>query len=134
MRKRIRDTNSCLVSTPIRGFAMGHVRQRNGSKPPKTRDLDLKKWIWHVRCEKTRNGFNGTNSCLVSTPILVFALGHVRQRNDARPPQTRVLHLKKWIWHVRCEKTRNGFKGTNSCLVSTPILFFAMGHVQQGMA
>ena len=57
---------------------------------------------------KTKNWFQGTNSCLVSTPILVFAMGHVRQRNGAKPPQTRVLDLKKWIGHVCCEKTRNG--------------------------
>ena len=101
-------TKSCLVSTPILVFPMGHVRQWNGAKPPHTRVLDLKKWIGHVHCKKTRNASRVTKSCLVSTPILVFGMGYVRQRNGARPQQTWLLDRKKWMGHVRCKKTRNG--------------------------
>ena len=133
-KKWFPDTNSCLVSTPILVFAMDHVRQQNGAKPPQNMSFGPKEVDWHVRCEKTRIVSRGTNSCLVSTPILVFAMGHLRQRNVTKPPQTLVLDLNEWIGHVRCEKTRNGSGGTNSCLVSTPILVFAMGYVQQRMA
>ena len=37
---------------------------------------------------KKRNASGCTNSCLVCTPIPVFAMGSVRQRNGAKPPQT----------------------------------------------
>ena len=76
------------VGTPILVFAMAHVRQRNGAKPLQTRVLDLNFWIWHGRCEKRRNGSRGTNSYRVCTQIPIFAMGHVRQRNCAKPPQT----------------------------------------------
>ena len=42
---------------------------------------------WDVPCEKRRNGSVGTNSCLVYTEMSVFQMGHVRQRNGAKPSQ-----------------------------------------------
>src|SRR6185369_6073167 len=44
-----------------------------------------KLWIEHVRCDQTRNGFRGTNSCFKCTPKLIFALGQVRQQNGTKP-------------------------------------------------
>ena len=64
-----------------------------------------KEVIGHVRCEKTRNGSRGTNSCLVSTLILVsqwVTCGNVMAQNDPKPK------FWKWIGHLHCEKTRNG--------------------------
>ena len=37
--------------------------------------------------KKTRNGSEDANSCLVCTPILVFAMVHVLRQNGANPPQ-----------------------------------------------
>ena len=47
--------------------------------------LDLKLWIEHVRRDQTRNGFRGTNSCFKCTPMLIFAMGQVRQQNGMKP-------------------------------------------------
>ena len=50
--------------------------------------LDLKLWIEHVRHDKTRNGFRGTNSCFKCTPILIFVAGRERQQNGVKPSKT----------------------------------------------
>ena len=50
--------------------------------------LDLKLWIEHVRCNQTRNVFQGTNSFFKCTPILIFAAGLVQQQNSAKPSKT----------------------------------------------
>ena len=43
-----------------------------------------------------------------------------RQRNRAKPPRNLVLGLKKWIGHVRCEKTRRNFGSTMWCILCRP--------------
>ena len=55
-----------------------------------TRNLSFvpKEVDWACSLRKARNGSYDTNSCLVSTPMLVFAMLHVRQRNGAKPLQT----------------------------------------------
>jgi hypothetical protein len=82
--------------------------------------LGLKKWIGHERCEKTRRNFGSTKWCIVCTPKPDLTTGTSRQRNRAKPPRNLVLGLKKWIGHVRCEKTRCKFGCTKWCIVGTP--------------
>ena len=43
---------------------------------------------WPCSLRKVEKWFQGTNSCYVCTSRPVFAMGHVRQRNGAKPPQT----------------------------------------------
>jgi hypothetical protein len=50
--------------------------------------------VWAFRYEKIRNDSGGKNLCFVCTPIPVFGMGHVRQWNCMKPPQTWVLDLK----------------------------------------
>ena len=78
------------------------------------------KWIWHVRCEKTRRNFGSTKWCIVCSPKRDLTTGTSRQRNHVRPPRNLVLGLKKWIGHVCCEKTRRNFGSTKWCIVCTP--------------
>src|SRR6185437_12969649 len=84
----------------------GYPRQWNRAKPPRNLVLGLKKWIGHVRCEKTRRNFGSTKWCILCTLIPDLTTCTSRQRNRAIPPRNLVLGLKKWIGHVLCEKTR----------------------------
>ena len=95
-------------------------RQRNCAKPPRNFVFGLKKWIGHVHCEKTRRNFGSTKWCTVCTPKPDLTTGTSRQRNRAKPPRNLVLGLKKWIRHVRCEKTRRNFGSTKWCILCTP--------------
>ena len=61
----------------------GTSRQRNHVKPPRNLVLGLKKWIGHVRCEKTRRNFGSIKWCIVCTPKPVLTTGTSRQRNRA---------------------------------------------------
>ena len=79
----------------------GTSRQQNHVKPPRNLVLGLKKWIGHVRCEKTRRNFGSTKWCIVCTPKPDLTTGTSRQRNRAKPPRNLVLGLKKSIGHVR---------------------------------
>ena len=76
-------------------------RQRNHAKPPRNLVLGLKKWIEHVRCEKTRRNFGSIKWCIVCTPKPVLTTDTSRQQNRAKPPRNLVLGLKKWIGQVR---------------------------------
>ena len=87
----------------------GTSRQWNRAKPPRNLVLGLKKWIVHVRCEKTRRNFGSIKWCIVCTPKPVLTTDTSRQRNRAKPLRNLVLGLKKWIGQVRCEKTRRNF-------------------------
>jgi len=77
------DTSFCYVSSAATKW---HVTTQNMS-------FRLKYWIGHVRCDKTRNGFGGINSCIKCTPILIFTIGQVWQWNGVKPPKTRVLDI-----------------------------------------
>ena len=50
-----------------------------------------------------------TKWCIVCTAKPDLTTATSRQRNRAKPPRNLVLGLKKWIGHVRCEKTRRNF-------------------------
>ena len=71
----------------------GTSRQRNHVKPPRNLVLVLKKWIRHVRCEKTRRNFGSIKWCIVCTPKPDLTTGTSRQRNRAKPPRNLVLGL-----------------------------------------
>src|SRR6185312_13124479 len=105
------DTCFCNVSSAAKKW---HGTTQNMS-------FRLKLWIEHVRCDQTRNGFGGINSCISCTPIQIFAMGQVQQRNGAKPSKTCVLDQKKWNGHVCCKETRNGSRGINSCIKCTSI-------------
>src|SRR6185437_9720251 len=98
----------------------GTSRKRNRAKPPRNLVLGLKKWIGHVRCKKTRRNFGSTKWCILCTPKPDITTCTSRQRNRAKPPRNIVLGLKKWIGHVRCEKTRRNFGSTKWCIVCNP--------------
>ena len=50
----------------------------------------LKKWIGHVRCEKTRRNFGNTKWCIVCTPKPDLTTGTSRLRNRTKPPKNLV--------------------------------------------
>ena len=54
--------------------------------------------------------------CIVCTPKPDLTTGTSRQRNRAKPHRNLVLGLKKWIGHVRCEKTRRNFGRVVHCM------------------
>src|SRR6185312_13197171 len=110
----------CILCTLIPDLTTGTSRQRNRAKPPRNLVLGLKKWIWHVRCEKTRRNFGSIKWCIACTPKPDLTSYTSRQRNRAKPPRNLVLSLNKWIGHVRCEKTRRNFGSIKWCIVCTP--------------
>ena len=93
--------------------------------------LGLKKWIGHVRCEKTRRKFGSTKGCILCTPKPDITSCTSRQRNRAKPLRNIVLGLKKWIWHVRCEKTRHNFGCIKRRIVCTPKPILTTGTSRQ---
>src|SRR6185369_6578355 len=121
-RRNFGSTKWCIVCTQNPDLTTGTSRQRNRGKPPRNLLLGLKMWIGHVRCEKTRRNFGSTKWCIVCTPKPDLTTGTYRQRNRAKPCRNLVLGLKKWIGHVRCEKTRRNFGSTKWCIVCTPKL------------
>src|SRR6185437_502589 len=119
-RRNFGCTKWCILCTLIPDLTTGTSRQRNRAKPPRNLILCLKKWIWHVCCEKTRRNFGSTKWCILCTPKPDLRTGTSRQRNRANPPRNLVLGLKKWIGYVRCEKTRCNFGSTKWCILCTP--------------
>src|SRR6185312_7261371 len=113
-------TKWCILCTPKPDLTTCTSRQWNRAKPPRNLVLGLKKWIGHVRCEKTRRNFGSTKWCIVCTPKPDLTTGSSRQRNHGRPPRKLVLGLKKWIGQVRCEKTKRNFGSTKWCILCTP--------------
>ena len=105
---------------PKPDLTTGTSQQRNRAKPPRNLVLGLKKWIRHVHCEKTRRSFGCTKWCILCARKPDLTTGTSRQRNRATPPRNLVLGLKKWIGHVRCEKTRRNFGSIKRCIVCTP--------------
>jgi len=123
LRKTRRNFGSikwCIVCTPKPDLTTCTSRQRNRAKPPRNLVLGLKKWIRLVRCEKTSRNFESTKWCILCTTKPNLTTGTSRQRNRAKPPRNLVLGLKKWIRHVRCEKTRRNFGCTKWCILCTP--------------
>ena len=104
-RRNLGSTKWCIVCTLKPDLTTGTSRQRNHVKPPRNLVLGLKKWIGHVRCEKTRRNFGSTKWCIICTLKPDLTTGTSRQRNHVKPPRNLVLGLKNWIGHVRCEKT-----------------------------
>src|SRR6185369_7835356 len=102
----------CIVCAPKSDLTMGTSQQPNRAKPPRNLVFGLKKCIGQVRSEKIRRNFGSTKWCILCTPKPDFTTGTSQQRNRAKPPRNLVLGLKKWIWHVRCEKTRRNFGST----------------------
>ena len=103
-RRNFGSSKWCTVCTPKPDLTTGTSRQRNRAKPPRNIVLGLKKWIGHVRCEKTRRNFGSTKWCNVCTPKPDLTTSTSWQRNRKKPPRNLVLGLNKWIGHVRCEK------------------------------
>ena len=119
-KTQLRKHKLCILCTPKPDITTCTSRQRNRAKPPRNIVLGLKKWIGHVRCKKTIRNFGSTKWCIVCTPKLDLTTGTSQQRNRAKPPRNLVLGLKKWIGHVRCEKTRRNFGSTKWCILCTP--------------
>src|SRR6185437_12290893 len=119
-RRNFGSTKWCILCTPKPDLTTCTSRQRNRVKPPRNLVLGLNKWIGHVRCEKTRRHFGSTKWCILCTLIPDLTMGTSRQRNRAKPPRNLVSGLKKWIWHVHCEKTRRNFGSIKWCFVCTP--------------
>ena len=124
----------CIVCTPKPDLTTGTSRQRNRAKPPRNLVLGLKMWIGQVRCEKTRRNFGRTKWCILCTTKPDLTTCTSRQRNRAKPPKNLVLGLKKWIGHVRCEKTRRNFGSTKWCILCTPKPDLTMGTSRNGIA
>ena len=80
-----------------------YLPARETWKPPRNLVLGLKKWIGHVRCEKTRRNFGSIMWCIVCAPKSDLTTGTSRQRNREKPHRNLGLGLKKWIGQVRCE-------------------------------
>ena len=49
---------------------------------------------WECSLWPNKKWFRSINSCIKCTPIQIFAMGQVRQRNGVKPPETRVLDIK----------------------------------------
>jgi len=132
---------------PILIFIMGLVWQWNGVKPPETWVLDVKyvvrnqtdvveQWngvqipkIWVLDIKEYIKIFQVV--CLESYYSETFNQMHAntsfRNRSGASTKwhetfENMSFRPKLWIEHVRCDQTRNGFRGTNSCFKCTPIL------------
>ena len=103
-RHNFGSTKWCIVCTLKPDLTTCTTRQQNRAKSPRNLVLGLKKWIGHVRCEKTRRNFGTTKWCILCTPKPDITTCTSRQRNRAKPPRNIVLGLKKWIGYVRCEK------------------------------
>ena len=116
-KTQLRKHKLCILCTPKPDITTCTSRQRNRAKPPRNIVLGLKKWIGHVHCKKTRRNFGSTKWCIVSTPKPDLTTCTSRQRNRAKPCRNLVLGLKKWIGHVRCEKTRRNFGSTKWCIL-----------------
>jgi len=130
-RRNFGSTKWCIVCTPKPDLTTCTSRQRNHAKPPRNLVLGLNKWIGHVRCEKTRRNFGSTKWCIVCTPKPDLTTCTSRQRNRTKPPRNLVLGLKKWIGHVRCEKTRRNFGSTKWCILCTLIPDLTTGTSRQ---
>ena len=57
-----------------------------------------------------------TKWCILCTPKPDLTTCTSRQRNRAKPSRNLVLGLKKWIGHVRCEKTIRNFGRVVHCM------------------
>src|SRR6185436_4408678 len=119
-RRNFGSTKWCILCTPKPDITTCTSRQRNRAKPPRNIVLGLKKWIGHVRCEKTRRNFGSIKRCIVCTPKPVLTTGTSRQWNRGKPPRNLVLGLKKWIGQDRSEKTRRNFGSIKRCILCTP--------------
>ena len=119
-RRNFGSTKWCILCTPKPDLTTCTSRQRNRAKPPRNLVLGLKKWIGHVRYEKTRRNFGSTKWCILCTPKSDLTTCTSRQRNRVNPPRNLVLCLNKWIGHVCCEKKRRNFGSTKWCIVCTP--------------
>ena len=86
---------------------------------------------WACLLRKTRRNFGSIKWCIVCTPKPNLTTCTSRQRNRAKPPRNLVLGLKKWIRHVRCEKTRRNFGCTKWCILCTPNPDLTMGTSRQ---
>ena len=105
-RHNFGSTKWCILCTPKPDVTTCTTRQRNREKPRRNLVLGLKKWIGHVRCEKTRRNFGCIKRCIVCTPKPVLTTGTSGQRNRAKPPRNLVLGLKKWIGQDRSGKNK----------------------------
>src|SRR6185437_2811489 len=102
-KRNFESTKWCILCTTKPDLTTGSSRQWNRAKPPRNLVLGLKKWIRHVRYEKTRRNFGIIKWCIVCTPKHDLTTGTSRQRNRAKQPRNLVLGLKKRIGQVCCE-------------------------------
>jgi hypothetical protein len=112
----------CMHPTPV--FGMGDVRQRNCAKPPQTKSFGPKVVDWACSLRKTKKWFSWQNLVLCMHPTPVFGMGDVRQRNCAKPPQTKSFGPKVVDWACSLQKRRNGSGGKNSCFYAPGTRFW----------
>src|SRR6185369_11172894 len=125
-RRNFGSTKWCILCIPKPDLTTCTSRQGNRAKPPRNLVLCLKKWIGQVRCEnKTQLRKHKVVHFMHQKPDITTCTS--RQRNRTKPPRNIVLGLKKWIGHVRCEKTRRSFASTKWCIVCTPKPDLTMG-------
>ena len=116
----------CILCTPKPDLTTCTSWQRNRAKPPRNLVLGLKKWIGHVRCEKTRRNFGSTKWCILCTPKPDLTTCTSRQRNRAKPARNLVLGLKKWIgpkevdWASSLRKNKTQHRKHKVCILCTP--------------
>ena len=99
--------SGAFLCTPKPDLTTCTSRQRNRTKPPRNIVLVLKKWIGHVRCEKTRRNFGSSKWCIVCTPKPDLTTGTSRQRNRTKPPRNLVWPNEvDWACLLRENKTQ----------------------------
>ena len=123
-------TKWCIVCTPKPDLTTGTSLQQNRTKPPRNlvwpNEVD---WACLLRENKTQLREHKVVHCM--HPKTRSHNGYLRQQNRAKPPRNLVLGLKKWIGHVRCEKTRCNFGSTKWCILCTPKPDLTTGTSQQ---
>src|SRR6185437_2320001 len=80
---------------------------------------------WASSLRKKRRNFGSTKWCILCTPKPDLTTCTSRQRNRTKPPRNIVLVLKKWIGHVRSEKTRRNFGSIKRCTRSHNVYLHA---------
>ena len=111
----------------------GYLPATESRKPPRNLVLGLKKWIGHVRCEKTIRNFGSTKWCIVCTPKPDLTTGTSQQRNRTKPPRN-LAWPNEVNRQVRCENTRRNFGSIKWCIVCTPNPFLITVPPANGIA
>ena len=97
----------------------GHLPATESRETTKKLTFGPKEVDWACSLQKNRTQLWKQKWCIVRTLKPDLATGTSRQRNRSKPPRNIVLGLKKWIGHVRCEKTRRNFGGKSGALYAS---------------